>query len=121
MNTFASSASPELVHWHDEEPEHLRNTINSAIEKFSQAANDIFSEVQEFVVAAEYEMWEIEEHFNIHPFSHNFFGSLANSKLILHPNGILEIHREGQKEPTRFPVQRRAAIAANDERFSVAA
>lgn len=117
MNTFASSASPELVHWHDGEPEHLVST-NVLIEKFSKAAHAALFEMQELVVTAEYEMKQIEEHFNIHPFSHNFFGNLANTKLILHPNGILEIQREGQKESTRFPVQRRAA---NDERFSLAA
>ena len=119
MNTFASSASPDLVHWHDGEPQHLIST-NSLMEKFSKAAHAALFEMQELVVAAEYEMREIEEHFNIHPFSHNFFGSLAHSVLVLHPNGILEIRREGQEMSTRFPVQRRDR-AANDERFSLAA
>lgn len=120
MNTFASSASPDLVHWHDRAPEHLISA-KSLIQRFSQATHAALFGIQELVVETEYEMEQIEKYFDIHPFAHNFFGSLANTKLILHPNGILEIKREGQKESTRFPVQRRAANAANDEQFSLAA
>lgn len=75
------------------------------IEDVAEAANDILIEAREIFVTTEHSMEDICTYLGIHPFHHNFFGSLVWCTLILHPNGHLEIRREGQQYPTIFPVQ----------------
>lgn len=92
MAYFASSASPELTEWHEEKPLHLmsQNLSNN----IAQAANDAIYGIKELVVTTEHTMESICTELGIHPFHHNFFGSLQGTTLTLYANGHLQIHRE---------------------------
>lgn len=105
MNQIASSASPNLVHWHDVQPEHL--TLTSIMENVAQAANDALFEAKELFVTKEYEtIQSIEKFFGIYPISHQIANkNLLGCKIVLLPHGQLEIYREWQKYATSFPVQ----------------
>ena len=107
MSYFASSASPELAHWHEEQPTHLMST--SIVWNVAQAANEALYNVQEVVkeitVTAEHTMEDICTELGIHPFHHNFFGNLVGATLVRYSNGYLGIRRNEQKHETSFPVQ----------------
>ena len=96
MSYFASSAAPDMVEWQEEKPIHLMST--SLVDSFAQAANDalyeVKQEVRELCVTTEHTMESICDELGIHPFHHNFFGSLAGTTLTLYSNGHLEIRRE---------------------------
>lgn len=107
MSYFASSASPEVAVWHEKEPTHLMQDIEKSLE---EGIETIINETREIFVTTEHKMEDICAHLGIHPFHHNFFGSLIGCTLILHTNGHLEIRRgENQKHTTVFPVQLIAA------------
>lgn len=106
MAYFASSASPELTEWHEEKPLHLMSQNLS--HNIAQAANDAIYGIKELVVTTEHTMESICTELGVHPFHHNFFGSLQGTTLILYKIGDshhLKINREGQKHQTTFPVQ----------------
>ena len=99
MNQIASSASPDLVHWHDKKPEHLILTYTTVISNITQAMNDVLYEAKELFVTKEYEtIQSIEKFFKIHPISHQIANkNLLGCKIVLHTHGQqgqLEIHRE---------------------------
>ena len=102
MSYFASSASPDIAHWHEEQPTHLMQSIESSIE---HSLENVMEEARELCVTAEHTMESICEELGVHPFHHNFFGNLAGTTLALYSDGHLEIRREGQKHATSFPVQ----------------
>lgn len=110
MSYFASSASPELAHWHEELPTHLMSV--DVIGNVAQATNDALYAIEEVVkeiaVTTEHKMEDICKELGIHPFHHNFFGNLVGTTLVLYKVGEdhrLEIRREGTKHSTSFPVQ----------------
>lgn len=107
MSYFASSASPEVAHWHEEKPGHLMST--SVVANVAQAANEalysVEREVRELFVTAEHSMEDICDTLGIHPFHHNFFGKLVGCTLRVNEYNHLEIHREGARHVTSFPVQ----------------
>ena len=107
MSYFASSAAPEIAHWHETVPSHLMST--TIIGSVAQAANDALFEVQretrELFVTAEHSMEDICKHLGIHSFHHNFFGNLTGCTLRVNTHNHLEIRREGREHHTSFPVQ----------------
>lgn len=117
MSSFASSASPDLVHWHAEVPTHLiRGVTGNIMQAVQEAANEAIYhteqalfEAKELFVTAEHSAEAIAEYFGVHPFQHQFFGNLIGTTLVLRSDGILEIHREGQEKHTTFPVVARVA------------
>ena len=102
MSYFASSASTDVVVWHDEQPTHL---FEQARHQIYEATQEALHELRTLVVSTEHTMESICDELGIHPFHHNFFGSLAGTTLTLYSNGHLEIRREWQKHATTFPVQ----------------
>ena len=99
MTSFASSASPELVHWHDQKPVHLMDSV------FSEGFHGAIEEAREIIVEAEYSLTKIAAELGIEHFAHNISCDLTGCRLVLQPQGQLEIHRTGQKYATSFPVQ----------------
>lgn len=106
MTSFASSASPDLVHWHDEKPIHLMSSRIS--QSVSEAANDALYSVEQFIATSEDSFQKIAERFGIAPFELQ----LSNKKDIegvtfrFYPkHQFLEMHRPNQKYATSFPVQ----------------
>ena len=102
MSYFASSASPDMVEWQGEKPAHL---FEEARHQVYEATREALHELTTLVVSTEHTMESICAELGIHPFHHNFFGSLTGTTLTLYSNGHLEIRREGQKNATTFPVQ----------------
>lgn len=103
QSVVASSASPELVHWHDEKPHHL---LEEAREEIYTATRDALHELNSFIVGAEHTIADIANEFGIHDFSHHIANkNLTGATVTLYSNGQLEIRREGQKYATTFPVQ----------------
>ncbi|GAB0174185.1 MAG: hypothetical protein HHAS10_00640 [Candidatus Altimarinota bacterium] len=109
QSVVASSASPELVHWHDEKPEHLEksgNFLEEAREEIYAATRDALHELNSLIVSAEHSIGDISRELGIHDFSHHIANkNLAGATVTLYSNGQLEIKREGQKYATTFPVQ----------------
>jgi hypothetical protein len=92
MSYFASSASTEVAHWHEEKPTHLMQSLRDDIMHTTRHA---LEELQTFIVAEEHQIADICTHFGIHDFSHNIANrNLAGATLTLYSNGHLEIHRE---------------------------
>ena len=105
MSYFASSASPELAHWHEEQPTHLMS-IESLRSDILDTTRHALEELRTFIVAEEHQIADICRHFGIHDFSHNIANkNLAGATITLYSNGHLEIRREGAKHATSFPVQ----------------
>lgn len=105
MSYFASSASPELAHWHEEQPTHLMS-IDTMRENIFDSTRHALEELQTFIVQEEHKIADICTHFGIHDFSHNLANkNLTGATVSLYSNGHLEIHRQGAKHATSFPVQ----------------
>ena len=94
MSYFASSASPELAHWHEEQPSHLMS-IGSLRTEILDTTRQALAELQTFIVEEKHQITDICTHFGIHDFSHNLANkNLAGATLSLYSNGHLEIRRE---------------------------
>lgn len=102
MSYFASSASPELAHWHESVPAHLIEEVKQDI---TTGAGEFIQEVREIYVQTEHSLAALADELGIHPFHHQISCNLTGCRLILQPHGQLEIHRSGSKHPTSFPVQ----------------
>ena len=103
QSVVASSASPELVHWHDEKPSHL---LEEAREDIYAATRDALQELKSFMVGAEHTIADVCTELGIHDISHHIANkNLAWATVTLYSNGNLEIRREGQVHATNFPVQ----------------
>lgn len=103
QSVVASSASPELVHWHDELPSHL---LSEARQEIYAATRGALHELSSIIVSAEHSIGDICNELGIHDFSHHIANkNLAWATVTLYSNGNLEIRREGQKYATTFPVQ----------------
>ena len=88
----ASSASPELVHWHDEKPGHL---FEEARDGIYAATREALYELKSFIVSTEHTMEDICNELGIHDFSHHIANkNLSGATLTLYSNGQLEIKRE---------------------------
>ena len=74
QSVVASSASPELVHWHDELPRHL---LAEAREEIFAATREALFELKSFIVGAEHTISDICTELGIHDFSHH----IANKNL----------------------------------------
>jgi hypothetical protein len=99
MSYFASSASPEVAHWHEAKPIHLMES------HISEGFHDALNSAKEVIVNAEYKLAELASELGIEHFGHQISCDLTGCKLVLQPHGHLEIHRKGQKYATSFPVQ----------------
>jgi hypothetical protein len=103
QSVLASSASPELVHWHDEKPSHL---LEDAREDIYAATREALQELKSFMVSAEHTIADVCTELGIHDISHHIANkNLAWATVTLYSNGSLEIRREGQIHATTFPVQ----------------
>lgn len=74
QSVVASSASPELVHWHDEKPSHL---LEEAKEEIYTATREALYELKSLIVSAEHSIGDICTELGIHDFSHH----IANKNL----------------------------------------
>jgi hypothetical protein len=74
QSVLASSASPELVHWHDEKPSHL---LEDARAEIYTATRDALHELKSLMVSAEHSIGDICSELGIHDFSHH----IANKNL----------------------------------------
>ena len=73
-SVVASSASPELVHWHDEKPSHL---LEDAKAEIYRATREALHELSSVMVSAEHSIADICAELGIHDFSHH----IANKNL----------------------------------------
>jgi len=101
MSYFASSASPEVALWHDSKPAHLMQEVRENIETGLGIA---LREAREVIVGAEYQLAQLADELGIKHFGHQISCDLTGCRLVLQPHGHLEIHREGAKHVTSFPV-----------------
>jgi hypothetical protein len=74
QSVLASSASPELVHWHDEKPSHL---LGEAREEIYAATREALHELKSLLVSTEHTIGDICTELGIHDFSHH----IANKNL----------------------------------------
>ena len=74
QSVVASSASPELVHWHDEKPSHL---LEEAREEIYAATREALGELSSLIVGTEHSISDICKELGIHDFSHH----IANKNL----------------------------------------
>jgi hypothetical protein len=104
MSYFASSASPEVALWHDSKPAHLMQEVR---ENIKTGLGIALEEAQEVIVEAEYNLGQLADELGIKHFGHQISCDLTGCRLVLQPHGHLEIHREGAKHVTSFPVARK--------------
>ena len=74
QSVLASSASPELVHWHDEKPGHL---LEGARAEIYRATQEALLELRSIIVGTEHTITDICQELCIHDFSHH----IANKNL----------------------------------------
>lgn len=101
MSYFASSAAPDIAHWHAEKPIHLMQEMRDGIEAWIESA---IQEAREVIVWAEYNLTQLADELGIKHFGHQISCDLTGCRLVLQPHGHLEIHREGARHMTSFPV-----------------
>ncbi len=98
MSYFASSASPDVAHWHDQKPTHLMwDMIEEGFDTLLEGTRELF-------VTAEHSLGQLADELGIHSFSHQISCDLTGCRLVLQPHGHLEIHREWAKHTTSFPI-----------------
>ena len=101
MSYFASSASPEVAHWHDAKPSHLMSSIWESLGEWFETT---LRWAEELIVWAERSLAELADELGIEHFAHNISCDITGCRLVLQPHGQLEIHREGSRHATSFPV-----------------
>lgn len=100
---------------------HFETQSSYLLNQFGQAAHDALFAMQELVIETEMSIEEIAQRFGIRHFGLQIMAkSLSNCKIVLTTDSHLEIHRK-DSQVTRFKVARNPKVAANDEKFAIAA
>jgi hypothetical protein len=111
MLSYEAASTSTLALHHD--GEELPQWHGTVIQRISEAANEALFAAEKLEVQAELTVEQIAEHFGIHNFGiHIMAKSLSDCKIVLTSDSHLEIHRENQKHPTRFKVERKQLLAA---------